>query len=350
MKAFFENIRIVGIQAYLPERNFELTDLSVDFGEYEVTKIIETTGIHRVRMAAENETSSDMCFNAAESLIESLGIDRQEITGLIFASQTPDFILPSSAVILQGRLGLSQETVCFDIPYGCSGYIYGLYLASMLISSHSCKNVLVLAGDTSTRMVNPRDKAVKMVFGDAGSATLVTEGTSTISFSIHSDGTRYKDLIIPAGMFRNPSTAATKEVTERENHNWRSDEDIFMDGMEIFDFAIHEVPADINTVIESMNWTKEEVGILALHQANDYMVNYIRKKLKIDKTKTPVAVENYGNTGPASIPLALCESLHDASDTASLKKSILSGFGVGLSWGSIACDLSETHFFKPINK
>jgi 3-oxoacyl-[acyl-carrier-protein] synthase III len=350
MNIRLENIMVTAISCYLPEKRLKINDLSALFGEQEVGKIIEITGIKNVRVADEGMTSSDMCFNAATELISRIGISKTDIDGLVFVSQTPDYLLPSTAVCLQDRLGLSQESVCFDVPYGCSGYIYGLFLASMLISSKACRNVLVLAGDTSTKMINERDKAVRMVFGDAGSATLVSTGDKEITFSIHSDGSRFGDLIIPAGMFRNPSTEGTKKVTERENQNRRSDEDLFMDGMAIFDFAIHDVPDNINTLLESVSWKKEEVGVFALHQANSYMVNYVRKKLKADVEKTPIRVENYGNTGPASIPLVLCDVYHDAADLAPLKKSVLCGFGVGLSWGSVACDLSETRFFKPLNK
>jgi 3-oxoacyl-[acyl-carrier-protein] synthase-3 len=187
-----------------------------------------------------------------------------------------------------------------------------------------------------------------MLFGDCGTATMVTAGKSPISFSIHSDGSGYDSLIVPAGGFRNPINEETSKIKYDKDNNGRTDNNMYMNGIEIFNFAISNVPVDINELIANVGWEKEEVGLFALHQANEFMVKYIQKRLKIPPEKTPINVKNYGNTGPASIPLLLsdiCESKH-----FQLNKVIMSGFGVGLSWGSIACDMNETNFYEPINK
>jgi len=289
-----------------------------------------------------------MCFEAAKSLIEKEKLDAEKIDGLVFVSQTVDYILPSTSIILQNRLGLTEDTLCLDIHYGCSGYIYGIFQASLWINSGACNQVLVLSGDTSSRLINPNDKSLRMVFGDCGTATLVTKGNSTIGFSICSDGSGYDRLIVPVGGFRNPKTEKTKELLFDEDNNGRTSEDLFMDGMAIFNFAISKVHLNINSLIEHVGWNKDDVKLYALHQANNFMVNYIRKKLKVDSEKVPLNILNYGNTGPATIPLLLSDSL--SSNNTILDKSILCGFGVGLSWGSIACDLSDTHFYEPINK
>lgn len=345
MKAIFNNIAIKAITAYLPKQVLEMTSLAKEYGEKEVANIIKATGVNRVHIADKNETSSDMCFKAASYLIEKENIDRATIDGVIFVSQTTDYILPSTSIILQDRLGLSKETVCIDIHYGCSGYIYGLYQAALWISSHSCKNVLLLAGDTTSRMIHPLDKSLRMVFGDAGTASLITMGQSAMGVSICSDGSGYDQLIVPAGGFRIPVSSETKEVIFDKDKNGRTMEHLYMDGMSIFNFAISNVHKNIDSVIELMNWNKGEINLYALHQANAFMVNYIRKKLKVDSSKVPVNVGNYGNTGPATIPLLLSNINENE-----LGKTIMSGFGVGLSWGSIAIDLKGTKLYKPINK
>jgi 3-oxoacyl-[acyl-carrier-protein] synthase-3 len=348
MKVFINNIKITAITSWLPENNLEMRSLGSAYGETEVTNIIKTTGIERSRIADITDTSSDMCFRAAIHLLEKEQIDKREIDGLIFVSQTPDYILPATSVCLQDRLKLSTDTVCLDIHYGCSGYIYGVFQAALWIQSKACKNVLVLAGDTTSRMIHPKDKSLKMVFGDCGTVTLVTKGVYSMGISIHSDGSGFDRLIVPAGGFRKPVDETTSQIMYDEDNNGRTDENLFMDGMSIFNFAITNVHKDINALIEDMEWKKEDVGLFALHQANDFMVNYIRKKLKVATEKVPANVRNYGNTGPASIPLLLSDVC--SASAFNLEKIIMSGFGVGLSWGSIACNMSETKFYEPVNK
>lgn len=348
MKAIVQNIRIAAVTSYLPKRKFEMVSLNELYGAKEISNIINTTGIVSVRIADDDQTSSDMCFKAAQYLIQIENIDQQEIGGLVFVSQTPDYILPATSIILQNRLGFSKETVCIDIHYGCSGYIYGLFQAALWISSGACEKVLVLAGDTTSKMINPKDKSLIMVFGDCGTATLVSKGNSHIGFSICSDGSGYDRLIIPAGGFRIPRSDKTKELLIDEDNNGRTLEDLYMDGMSILSFAISNVHKNIDSLIGQMEWNKEDVKLYALHQANNFMVNYIRKKLKVNEEKVPTNIKNYGNTGPASIPLLLSDMF--SSGKADLDKVIMSGFGVGLSWGSIACSLNNTNFYEPINK
>lgn len=349
MKAIIDNVEIKSLTAWLPTNFMEMRSLIPVYGEAEVESIVKATGVERVRIANEGMTSSDMCFNAAAALIEKDGADKAEIDGLVFVSQTSDWILPATSISLQNRLGLSKDTVCIDIHYGCSGYIYGLFQAAAWIACGACRQVLVLAGDTTTRMINEHDKASRMVFGDCGTATIVSKGEGRMGFLIHSDGSGSDRLIVPAGGFRTPVNASTSKLVWDEDRNGRTQNDLFMDGMAIFNFAITKVHKNINQLIEIMEWQKEDVGFYGLHQANEFMVNYVRKKLKVDANLVPVNVRNYGNTGPATLPLLLSDLAvgHDAYDFC---KSILSGFGVGLSWGSVATDMSKTKFYSPINK
>lgn len=349
MKTIIKDIQIKAINAWLPENNVEMLSFSEEYGEQEVKNIIKTTGVERVRIADKSMTSSDMCFNAAEALFAQAGIDKAEIDGLVFVSQTTDWILPATSISLQDRLGLSKETVCIDIHYGCSGYIYGLFQAALWIAAGACNNVLVLAGDTTSQMINPKDKSLRLVFGDCGTATIVSKGTHTIGFDIKSDGSGSDRLIVPAGGFRTPVSESTSVLEWDEDKNGRTKNDLFMDGMAIFNFANMQVSKNVDRLLEAMQWNKEEVGLFCLHQANKFMVDYVRKRLKAPVEKVPVNVQNYGNTGPATIPLLLSD-LCSEDHQYDLSKVIMSGFGVGLSWGSIATDLSETKFYAPINK
>lgn len=349
MKVVLDKIQIQAVSSWLPENRLEMTDLGPVYGDAEVASIIKATGVERARIADKEMCSSDMCQKAAEHLMDNEAIDRSEIDGLVFVSQTADWILPATSVALQDRLGLSKDTVCMDVHYGCSGFVYGLFQAASWIATGACDKVLVLAGDTTSRMMNENDKSLRMVFGDCGTAALLSSGKSSMGFHIQSDGSGANRLIVPAGGFRLPISEETSKLVWDGDRNGRTQNDLFMDGMAIFNFAITAVPKNVNALVELMHWPKEEVGFYALHQANEFMVNYVRKKLKVAKEIAPTNCREYGNTGPASIPLLLsdvCSRPHGFD----LSKVIMCGFGVGLSWGSVAADLSETRFYEPINK
>ena len=348
METIIQNTRLKAVCSWLPEGSLELSSLAEQYGEAEVVNIIRATGIERVRIADSDMTSSDMCYNAAKALIEKENIDSAEIDGLVFVSQTCDYILPSTSVSLQHRLKLPKTTICIDIHYGCSGYIYGLFQAAMWIACGACSNVLVLAGDTTSRMINQNDKSLRMVFGDCGTASLLCKGTRPMGFHINSGGSGADRLIIPAGGFRLPASEATSMLTWDAEHNGRTLNDLYMDGITIFNFAIANVPDNIERLLKMMEWDKESVGLYALHQANKFMVHYICKKLKISEELAPMNVLNYGNTGPATIPLLLCDICTEKK--TNLEHVVMSGFGVGLSWGSIAASFVDTHFYEPINK
>ena len=348
MKTIIPNIQIKAIASWLPCNNLEMTSLSCEYGEKEVLSIMKATGVERVRIADDGMTSSDMCYEAAQHLIEQEGIDKSEIDGLVFVSQTTDWILPATSINLQHRLGLGKNTVCIDIHYGCSGFIYGAFQAALWIVSGACRNVLVLAGDTTSRMINPKDKSLKMVFGDCGTAALFTKGDNPMGFSICSDGSGSDRLIVPAGGFRTPVTEKTSELIYDEDKNGRTLNDLYMDGGAIFNFALANVHKNVNGLIEDMGWQKGDVGLFALHQANVFMVNYVRKMLKVDREKVPVNVRDFGNTGPATIPF-LFSDVCSHNHPYNLEKVIMSGFGVGLSWGSVATNMNGTHFYTPVN-
>jgi len=352
MKCLIDNVTIKAIATYLPTNILEMTSLNELYGENNVKMIINATGVERVHVADATQTASDMCFEAAAFLLEKEKINKEDINGLVFVSQTADYRAPVTSIILQDRLGLSKETVCFDIPYGCSGYIYGIFQAATLIGSGACKNVLVLAGDTTTKLINPKDRAQRMVFGDCGSATIVSNGVGQIGFHICSDGSEHDKVIIPAGGFRNPSSEETRKEYMDDEGNCRTQENLYMDGSSVFNFIIKFGQQSINTLLQYMKWEKEDVNFYALHQATRFTLGYLRKRLKLDIKKAPINIANYGNTGPTTIPLVLTDLCHLESgvETNNWDKVVFSAYGVGLSWGSIACNLSQTRIYKPINK
>lgn len=345
MKVKLKDIKITSISSCVPKDKIDLNNFSSEFGDNEVSRIIKTTGIEGVRQAGLNVTTSDLCIEAAKNLLLVNNIDGAEIGAIIFVSQTADYIMPQTSHIIQSKLGLSEDTICFDLPIGCNGYIYGIYQSSLLISSNSCKKVLLLSGDTSTKIINNRDRSLKMVFGDGGSATLIEKGTDELSFIIYSDGSQFDSLIIPDGGSRNPINENSSQLYFDSEGNGRTSSNLYMDGMAIFNFAIKRVPTLIDEILDFANWEKDEVDLYALHQANKFMIDYLRKKCKVALEKMPVVVDGFGNTGPGTIPILLTEL---NSINKELNKVIMCGFGIGLSWGALSCNLSKTNILNTI--
>ncbi len=347
MNCIFQNIEVRGVAAALPAQVLELSSLSAEYGAVEVQRIIASTGVEAVRVAPSNVTASDLCECAARELLRGMNVSPADVDGIVFVSQTPDYILPATSVTLQHRLGLPTGVPAFDIPYGCSGYIYGLFQAALLIHSGACRQVLVCAGDTILRFINPKDRSVRMVFGDAGSATLVARGTGTAAFTIYSDGSGAEQLIIPAGGCRLPKSSATAKESVAADGNTRSAENIFMNGAEIMNFALREVPKVIDEVLALAGWPKESVGIYGLHQANKFMVDYLAKKARLPKGSAPVGMARTGNAGPASIPQMLT-AVRDEFPPERRARAVFCGFGVGLSWGACAVELGSTVILPPV--
>lgn len=326
MNILLKNIKINSIATTVPKNKISYEQLCEQFGEREVSRIVASTGINSLGVANPGMNTSDLCVNAAEQLLNTNEL-RGEIDAVVFVSQTPDFVMPATACVIQHRLRLSQDIVAFDINSGCTGYLYGLYQAALLISSGSCQKVLLCAGDTISRYINPDDHKVRMVLGDAGSASIIEAGNDDWAFDIHTDGAGYDKLIIPKN---------------KEGHNGH----LHMDGAAIMEFALKSVPRVVDNVLSSKKWQKEDVQHYFLHQANKFMLDYLRKTMRISCEQVPIAVAEYGNTGPASIPLAICH--HFPGQGHLLGKSILSGFGVGLTWGAVALNLGDARIAEPV--
>lgn len=328
-------VKVTSIACCVPKQVKKNIDVQ-GYDRERIEKIIQTTGVEERRVCDAGCCASDLCLEAANHIINRLQIDRNEIGALIFVSQTPDYRLPATACVLHSKLGLPIETFAFDVNLGCSGYIYGTYLSSLVLQHSKKKYALLLVGDVITNYCSDRDASTVFLFGDAGSASLLEKCTkdAKICFSLGTDGSGWRNLVVPAGGFRQPSNALTSFLHADNAGNSRSDEHLFMDGMEIFNFAISSVVPHIQEMID----TYPRITSVFFHQANRYMLEFMRKSLKIDREIFHYSLQSFGNTSSASIPLTICHNKAEAD----LTRVLLCGFGVGYSWGSMLADLSET--------
>jgi 3-oxoacyl-[acyl-carrier-protein] synthase-3 len=328
------NVKIDAVYACVPSTKIKTSDYSL-FNESESLLFEKTTGIIERRVANNEITCSDLCFQAAENLLSDLSIDPTEIEALIFVSQSPDYFLPATAVTLQDRLGLSQNCMAFDINLGCSGYVYGLSVISSLVKN-GLKKALLLAGDKSTISTSFNDKSTYPLFGDAGTATLLSYVTlaETFYFDLHSDGSGKDAIIIEYGHSRFPYNIFLDEEKEYEPGIKRSRNQLALDGMKVFNFALKEVAKSIEESLEFAQVEKEQIDYYILHQANKLINDSVRKKMKLAEEKFPMSIGHYGNTSSASIPLTICVTLREQIENKQLSL-LLSGFGVGLSWANV---------------
>jgi 3-oxoacyl-[acyl-carrier-protein] synthase-3 len=314
------------------------------FDEDDIRKTTAPIGVENIYRADDGQTASDMCYAAAEKLIGGLGWSRDEIDGLIFVSQTPDYISPATACVLQNRLGLPESCFAFDMNFGCSGFVSAYFLASTLIETGACGKVLLLIGDTLRRYVSPEDRGLTFIISDAGSATALerTESGELSSFIMNTDGSGAEALIIPAGGARTPSNEGTSVVEYDEDGSGRSAEDFYMDGMAVFTFAVKRVPALIDELASLHGESKDAFDYFLLHQANAYMLKFISKRSNLPLEKFPVNINRYGNTNGATIPLLLADLA--SSGELENRKVVMSGFGVGLSWGGVATKIGSVGY------
>lgn len=314
-------------------------DLVSLMGEEEVEKMIKSVGISERRVCDSDTCASDLCYKAARQLMEENDIDPLSIDLVLFMSQVPDYRIPATACILQHRLGLSKDCGAMDLNLACSGYVYALSAAMAYASIEGINRVLLLDGEALTKIVNKEDKVNVPLYGDAGTATLIEKGEFPESvFILHSDGSGEDAVKVPAGM-RNPVTVDSLTVKERENGNKRSDMEIYMDGMEVFNFAIRVVPKGIKEILKITGKTIDDIDYLVFHQSNRFMTDFFIKKLKMDPAKVPYSIDRYGNTSSASIPLTIVSELKD--ELAQPRRLVMCGFGAGLSWGTAILDMKN---------
>lgn len=330
----FKNVRIAGISAGVPK--FVASNLHPleDDGisrEYTPEEFVETTGVLE-RHVSNTLTTSDLCYEAAEKLIIDLGWEKSEIEALVFVSQTADYVLPATACILQNRLGLSRECYAEDVALGCSGWVYGLSNIAALVSSGAIKKALLLAGDAKKRAKGSLDP----LFGHAGTATAIeyVEGEDGFKFHFGTDGSGYDAIIMPDGGSRNQVSSVSFELHEVEGKQMHRLQ-THMKGMDVFSFGITTAPKSVKKLGERFGFNYLDADYVIFHQANMKMNNQIVKKLKLDPVRVPSCMYRYGNTSSASIPLTIVTQLKGKFEDKPTK-FICCGFGVGLSWGTVA--------------
>ena len=327
MKAY-----IKGIAYYLPEAVLTNEELVEQFPEWTVDKISKKVGISERHITTNEETAGDMAIKAAEKLISEKEIDRSIIDFVLLCTQSPDYHLPSTSCIIQDKLGLSTKCGAFDFNLGCSGYEYGLAVAKGLIVGGIAKNVLLLTAETYTKYIHPQDKGNRTIFGDGATATLISDsGFAEIGeFCLGTDGSGAEQLIVKTGCAR--QFKPIEDYSVDEEGGIHSSDHLYMNGKAIFDFTSDVVPPLIDETLQKNGLSMDDVNLFVFHQANKYMINYIRKLMSIDKERFYIHMENVGNTVSSTIPIALCE----AKKEGKLKGSIvLAGFGVGLSYGAV---------------
>ena len=327
MKAF-----IKAISYYLPEKVLTNEELVREFPEWSVDKIASKVGINQRHVATEDETSADLATKAAEKLFNENSVDKNSIDFILFCTQSPDYFLPTSACVIQDNLGLPTSCGALDFNLGCSGYVYGLSLAKGLIFAGIAKNVLLLTGETYSKFMHPKDKGNRTIFGDAGSASLISgDGFAEIgNFELGTDGKGANNLMVKSGGMR--YREAINDMTFDENGNPISSDHLYMNGAEIFNFTIEAVPQLVRNTLIKNNLELSDIHLCAFHQANKYMLNFLRKKMKIEEDKFYYYMSEVGNTVSSTIPILLTE----AKKQERLKGNILlAGFGVGYSWAGV---------------
>jgi 3-oxoacyl-[acyl-carrier-protein] synthase III len=314
---------IHSIEYYLPEKIVDNIKLSIEFPEWEADKIEEKIGIRNRHIVSNNETAFDLALKAAEKLLKTF--DKELVDFVMLCTQSPDYYLPTGACILQDMLKLRKNIGAFDFNLGCSGYIYGLALAKSLINSHITSNVLLIMAETYSKHIHPSDKSNRSIFGDGAAATLVLSSSNDRihEFVLGTDGSGKENLIVKKGGMRGLGS---------ENNDLAGDF-LYMNGPEIFNFTLDVVPELVKNILLKHNLSLDQIDFFIFHQANKFMLEYLRKKLKIDPAKFYINMVETGNTVSATIPIALKDCIDNKVVKAG-DKVLLVGFGVGYSWGA----------------
>lgn len=331
----FNGVGVTALSGAVPRTIIDNYKYTQYFPEDQVKEVVDKVGIYERRFADENTCSSDLCYAACEQLIADNNIDRNEIDMLIFISQTPDYRMPATSVLLQNRLGLPNSTIAFDINLGCSAFLYGLCTAFSFLQNQNMRKVLILDGETRSKVYSPKDRRTAFLFGDGGIAALVErdEKFGESYFSLNSDGSRGDLIKINGGGYRMPSSIETlREKVVDEYGNIRNEEQGYMNGGDVFNFVIREIPRDIKKTAEWAGVDIHAMDYYVFHQANNFINSYLAKKLKLDVSKIPSTIERYGNTSSVSIPLTIVDKLKN--EMGGNKQLMLSAFGVGMTWAT----------------
>ncbi len=326
---------MAGLSACVPKKTLSNRDYKW-IKEKEREQVIKTIGVETRHVAEDGQTTSDLCFQAAEQLLDELKWERDEISILIFVSQSRDYIIPSTSTILQDRLKLPKTCMALDINLGCSGYVYGLSVISTMMKAAGLQKGLLLVGDLSNVTSSYRDKSTYPLFGDAGTATALElkPGHAPMQFNLQSDGSGYEAIIIYDGGVRNLASKKSFSTKKYGEGIYRNRLQIALDGIEVFNFSLREVVPNIKKTLKHFNRELAEFDYLLFHQANRLINETIRKMLKVEPERVPYSLRDYGNTSCASIPLTMVTQIREALQEKP-QKLLLSAFGIGLSWGSV---------------
>ncbi len=342
-------IQLVGVAACVPQNVVSNYDYEL-ISPKERELLVKTVGIEKRRIAQKGICASDLCFEAAQQLLNDLGWERREVEVLVFITQTPDYITPATSNILQQRLGLSKNCIALDINLGCSGYVYGLAVVSSLLQTLGKGKALLLAGDISSATLSEKDKSSAPIFSDAGSATALQwrQNAAPVYFNLQGDGSGYDAIIIPAGGYRHPVDARALEEQTISEGITRNQTHLILKGIDVFNFSVNEVPANVEALLNFAGKDRAAVNYFLFHQANLIINESIRKKLKLTPEQVPYSLRDFGNTSSATIPVTLITQLRNRLISEKLEM-VFSGFGVGLSWSSayleteklVCCELIE---------
>lgn len=318
----------------LPEKVLTNEMIAQEFPEWTVEKIDKKIGIKQRHVTVDGETASDLAIGAAEKMFANISYDRSLIDYLIFVTQSPDYHLPTTACTIQTRLGLPKRITAIDVNLGCNGFVAGLSLAKAVIVAGQAKNVLLLTGETYSKYMHERDKSNRTIFGDGAAATLVsTEGIAEVGeFVIGTDGTGAENLIVKTGGARHPQPA--EDLKFDDFGNPRSSDNLYMDGPAILNYSLDSIPQLVADVLEKNHVTMDDIDLHVYHQANTFLANLERRKLRIPEEKYYCNIENFGNTVSSTIPIALCEAMNEGRINKGTK--VLSvAQGLGYTWGGM---------------
>ena len=332
----FKKIRVAGVACAVPSKVLKTESFKPLFGDEEVVKFMEMTGVRASRRTKEHQTCSDLGFRAATELLEKKKINREEIGALIFSSHSPDYRRPATAFVLQHRLGLPKEAVYYDISLGCSSLVVGMQTIGSIMNCSDMRYALLFVGDTAGKSVYPKDRSSAMLFGEAG-AVMLLEKTDEINALIRSDGSGYRYMIVPGGGYRN--LHASEDVVMCEDGNERTLMNSFIQGTSVFTFTIFDVPKLIKDFFAKTETSPDSYDCFAFHQANLYILKQIAKKTKIPFEKLPITLDRYGNTSGASAIVSLCDKYGRESENKTIKV-MACGFGIGISLGATSFDIN----------
>lgn len=321
---------IKGICTAIPNKKVRQEDFFQDFSEKEIKSISKMTGVQE-RYWVEKESTSDLCVHAGRELLKEINWEPNSVDALIFITQSPDYVLPATAIRIQGDLGISKSIVAFDINLGCSGYPYGLFMADTLINSGVAERVLVCVGETTSKIIDKKDKTTALLFGDAGSVTAVerSKNDRTTKYVFGTDPSGQQSLIVPESRFRGIAPELLDKIDGKDPHY------IYMDGAEVFNFTLREVEPLVSS------FDAEHIDFYLFHQANLFMLNYLVGRIGLNSDSVPINIDLYGNTSSASIPLLICsekEEIFKEKDEVDLG---MFGFGVGFSWSGCVKNLGK---------